>query len=225
MPRFRRGAFLLFLLTFAGSLLLGDRPSVAPLLWLDVDVFLSGGGWWQPLTASFVYPSTGLAALVGTLLVQWFFASPVEGFWGTRRYLVMVMTSSVAGYLAVALVGLWLPEVRFVRLSGALPIDLAAITSFGVVFARQRYAPFGMSPVQGRVLAGFVASLLILLPLSAAAGVVSVLPGLVAAMVAALFAVQPWRGGKKSGTLGRPTRRSKQASHLKVVRTVDDLLN
>lgn len=225
MPRFRRGAFALFATTFLVSLLLGDRMAFVSVLALDIGGVLSGHGLWQPLTAMFLYVDAGLAALLGTLLVQWFFGSPLEGFWSTRRYLTMVLVSGLLGHLVCVLAGLWVPQISNVVLAGALPLDAATTTAFAIIYARQRYTLFGAAPIQGRVLAGFVLVLLLGLPLASGFSFVAVLPGVVAALSAALFALQPWRRGPKSGTVTRAKKRSKKASHLKVVRSVDDLLN
>ncbi|TPV95876.1 MAG: hypothetical protein B7733_07640 [Myxococcales bacterium FL481] len=225
MPRFRRGAFALFATTFLVSLLLGDRATAAAVLALDVHAVWHQHTWWQPLTALFLLPESGLAALVGTLLIQWYFGSPLEGFWSTRRYLIMVLASGTFGYLSCVAAGLWLPQFSNVTFTGALPLDAATTTAFAIVYARQRYSLFGAAPVQGRVLAGFVLALLFVLPVASGHGVVAILPGVVAALSAALFATQPWRRGPKSGTVGRSKARSAQGSHLRVVRSVDDLLN
>ena len=95
LPRFRRGAFALFALGFTVTMLLGDR-STLPLS-LRPSALLGGHEWWTPITALFRAPEgLGMLALLWTLLVQWVVGSRLEGFWGTTRYLIMVL---VAGTL------------------------------------------------------------------------------------------------------------------------------
>ena len=88
LPRFRPAAFGLFAVIWFVSMLLGDRPWAVELA-LDPDAFARFEGLWQPLTAMLFQP-VGRGALAGTLLVLWVCASPLEGFWGMRRYLLMV---------------------------------------------------------------------------------------------------------------------------------------
>jgi membrane associated rhomboid family serine protease len=226
-PRFRRGAFFLFAIVFAVSLLLGDRPLASELA-LRPLAFVSGEGLWAPLTAGFLFPDAQLAALAFTLLVQWFFGSPLEGFWGTRRYVVMVLVSVVVGYATTGLLALWVPAVAAVTaMSGATPLDLATATAFGVVFAKQDYSLFGMQPIKGRILAGFTVLLVLALPVARAGGLEAwpaLLPSVFAVLVALVFVTQPWRRKGKSGNIGGRKKR-KNAPHLRVVREADDMLN
>lgn len=226
-PRFRRGAFFLFVTVFAVSLLVGDRPLAGELALRPLQ-FASGEGLWAPLTAGFLFPDAQMAALAFTLLVQWFFGSPLEGFWGTRRYVAMVLTSVVVGYAATGVLALWVPAVAAVSaISGATPLDLASTTAFGVVFAKEDYHLFGMHPIKGRVLAAFTVLLVLALPVARAGGLSAwpvLLPSVFAVLVALLFVTQPWRRKGKSGNIGGRKKR-KNAPHLRVVRGADDMLN
>lgn len=226
-PRFRRGAFLLFATVFTVSLLLGDRPIAAELV-LSPSRFAAGETLWSPLTAGFLFPDAQLAAVAFTLLVQWFFGSPLEGFWSTRKYVAMLLTSTVVGYAATGLLALWIPAVAGLgHVSGATPLDLATTAAFGVVFAKQDYRLFGMQPIKGRVLAAFTVLLVLALPVARAGGLdawPALLPSVFAVLVALLFVTQPWRREGKSGNIGGRKKR-KNAPHLRVVRKADDLLN
>ncbi len=226
-PRFRRGAFFLFVAVFVVSLLLGDRPLAVQLVLVPAR-FVSGEGLWAPLTAGFLFPEAHLAALAFTLLVQWLFGSPLEGFWSTRRYLIMVSTSTVVGYALTGLLALWVDAVAALpHVSGATPLDLATATAFGVVFARQEYRLFGMQPIKGGVLAAFTVLLVLALPVARAGGLEAwpaLLPSVFSVLTALLFVLQPWRGKGKSGNIGGRKKR-KNAPNLRVVRKADDMLN
>lgn len=226
-PRFRRGAFFVFVAVFAVSMLLGDRPLAASLVLVPADL-IAGDNLWSPLTAPFLFPEAHLAALAFTFIVQWFFGSPLEGFWGTRRYLIFLLVSAGLGYALTGATALWVaPVAEFPAVSGATPLDLATATAFGVVFAREDYRLFGMQPIKGRVLAGFTVLLVLALPVARAGGLAawpSLLPSAIAVVVALVFVTQPWRRGAKSGTIGGRKSR-KKAPHLRVVSKADDMLN
>ncbi len=229
LPRFRRGAFALFALTFVVTLLLGDRP-VADRLSLEVAELLAGRTWWAPLTALFRYPEgLGLLGLLWTLLIQWTIGSRLEGFWGTTRYLVMVLVAGLVGLAGTAALGLLIPTVRAATLAGPSPIDMAAVVAFGFVFARERLRMGGreISPVLVAGIAGLVVLgqplLGALVGGSAFAAVWPVLlPPALAGLVAVLF-VQPWRQRPNSGKVGRAKPRG--TPHLRVVRSPEDMLN
>jgi len=235
LPRFRRGAFAVFVLAFAVSMLLGDRAGFAPALTVTPDLVLQGQRWWTPLTALLRSPEgIGMLGLVWTLGVQWVFGSRLEGFWGTSRYLVMLLVAGVVGYGGTVALGLVLPAVREASLSGTAPLDAAALTAFMFVFGGESMTVFGRE-VAPRLMAGIGLALVLGLPLLSAvvgsqgvAGVApgsawpSLVPSLLAALVAALF-VQPWRKSESSGKVDSSKQRG--APHLRVVRTADDMLN
>ena len=225
LPRFRRGAFSIFVIVFFVSMLLGDRP-VAEHLELQVDSALSGRQLWQLLTTAFVDPVVGGGALLTCLGVQWFCGSALEGFWSTRRYLVMVVTSSTLGYAGALGIAALAPElIRLRVLSGSLPLEMAAVAAFGFVFANASYVPpCGVAPVKGKVLAPFVAALLFAVPLLSGEPPFAMVPALLSGLVATLFVTQPWRH-LKANPARRPGGGGKGPAHLRVVRTPDDMLN
>nr|WP_255216246.1 rhomboid family intramembrane serine protease [Pseudenhygromyxa sp. WMMC2535] len=210
-------------------MLLGDRGFAAALS-LEPASLLQGQRWWSPLTALFRYPEgLGLLGLLWTLIVQWWIGSRLEGFWGTTRYLVMVLVAGLVGYGGVAALALALPAFASLTFSGATPMDAAAILAFAVVFARERMK-LGSREVAPGLVAGIAGLVVLAFPLVAAlvsgatlaaAWPVSI-PPLLAALVAVLF-VQPWRKRGSSGKVERSKVRG--ASHLRVVRTADDMLN
>jgi membrane associated rhomboid family serine protease len=228
LPRFRRGAFALFALVFLVTMLLGDRASLADALTLEPGAVLGGRRWWTPLTTMFRYPEgLGMLGLVWTLLIQWGIGSRLEGFWGTARYLAMVLVAALLGYAGALALALVVPAVQAVGLAGAAPIDAAAVTAFGFVFARERMK-IGSRELSPVLLAGITGALVVGFPMLAAvvagrpAGEAwpTLIPALLAALVAVGF-VQPWRRRENSGKVGRAPKRN----HLRVVRTPEDMLN
>src|SRR5690606_4826106 len=132
--RFRRGAFGLFALIFLSSMLLGDRALLADAITLEPGAVLGGREWWTPLTTMFRYPEgLGLLGLLGTLALQWVIGSRLEGFWGTARYLIMVVVAGLVGYAGMLALALALPAAEALSFAGATPINVAAIVAFAFV--------------------------------------------------------------------------------------------
>jgi len=202
LPRFRRGAFWLFLLPCVLSMVFADRPW-GTILALSPGALQHGQGLWQPLTANFVYLEGELGGLIGTLFVQWFVGSTLEGFWGTRRYVLLVVGAGFVGYLVAALFGAFVPDIASVVMSGATPMDLAAIVAFGVVYGKQPVHLFGIAPLSARGLAVLIAVLSVIAPLGRGTPWPHVVPWSVAMLVALVATTQPWRKRGASGKLGR----------------------
>ncbi|MBK6921967.1 MAG: rhomboid family intramembrane serine protease [Deltaproteobacteria bacterium] len=213
LPRFERGAMALFALTLALSALVGDRP-LGAMLRVQPGALLSGAGLWQPFTANFVFPGDGVGLVIGTLFSQWLFGSDLERFWGTRRYVTLVLSAGTAGYLAYALVSPWLPELEH---GGSSGFDLAAIAAYGVVFAKRELSLFGAATFRGRTLAIILVLLGLIGPVMRGASWTTPIPWLISVGIALLVTTQPWRRrGDRDGTTRKPRGKAKP-SHLKVV--------
>jgi membrane associated rhomboid family serine protease len=216
LPKFRRGAFVLFLVTAVLSALLADQPVGQQLVLHPGGVF-SGEGIWQPLTANFVFTEGDVGLLFGTLVVQWFLGSELEGFWGLRKYVTLVIACGIAGYLFSSVLGVFVPAVAAVPVGGATPMDLAAVAAFGVVLGKRPLRVLAILPLTARGLAILVLTLSVLSPLARGAPWPVIIPWLVAIAGAVLVTTQPWRRLRDSGKLGgRKNKRNK--GHLRVVR-------
>ena len=234
LPRFRRGAFALFAVTFLVTMLLGDRGQLSPGLTLQPDEVLAGHGWWTPVTALFRHPEgVGLLGLLWTLAIQWLLGSRLDGFWGTARYLIMVLVAGVVGY--GALIGLALipapvaATIAQLDYSGPGPMDTAAAVAFGWVFARERMQlgsaelpPLPVAGIAALIGLGFPLIVALAAGTPIAAAWPTLLPGVFAALVATVF-VQPWRKPENSGKVER--KKPRDHPHLRVVRTPEDMLN
>lgn len=229
MPSFRRGAFVLFALAFAVTLLLGDRP-LADSLTLQTDALLQGRLWWTPVTALFRH-AEGLATLglLWMLIVQAWLGSKLESFWGTARYLALALTSGIVGLAGASALALVVPALRATSWTGSAPLDCAAIVAFGFVFADEPQRVAGRE-ISSRTIA-LVAAIVVLgfpllVALSQGMGIAAawpaLLPSVLAGVVATLF-VQPWRRRPTSGKVERAKHRGQP--HLRVVRNADDMLN
>ncbi len=223
LPPFRRGALALFGITLLLTALLADQP-LARLLVLDPAAVARGESLWQPITANFIFPEGRVGLVVGTLLVQWFLAGMLEDFWGTRKYLTLVVGCGLAGYVTTVLLALGVPAVANEIMGGSTPMDLAAVVAFGAFMGKRPLALGGIIQLSGRTLAIIIALLSVISPLLRGAPWPVVIPGVVAMLTALLVVTQPWRRLRKSGKLGSRGRR-KRAAHLRVIRPDDELLN
>lgn len=226
LPKFHRGALAIFLITAAATGIVGDQP-LGDALRLHPGALLSGAGIWQPLTANFVFPADSVGFLIGTLFVQWFFGSSLEEFWGTRKYVLLVVGCGTAGYLVHALLSPLLPPVVH---CGSTGMDVATLTAFGLVFRKRMLAVMGVMPVKASTLVLILVPAIVLSPLLRGAPWPLAIPSVVAIAGAWLATTQPWRrgaGGSGGGPTRTPARKPKanraKPSHLRVVK--DDLPN
>jgi membrane associated rhomboid family serine protease len=152
------GCFLLML--FAGK---GVRADLAGWLILTPEGLARGHAWKVVSTVLVsVGPdgSGGLAFLFDVLML-WMFVPVLEGFWGTRRFVIFFAATAVFGNLVAAVVGLLIGQVT-VPVMGVSGFIYASIAAFGVAFANQPVQFFGVIPIKGRVLAIGITGFLLL---------------------------------------------------------------
>jgi membrane associated rhomboid family serine protease len=222
LPRFRRGAFSIFLLTAICSALLADQPIARDLVLLP-DRVMAGETLWAPFTALVVFPDASVGLVLGTLFIQWFLGGHLEDFWGTKKYLAFVIGCALFGHAVSIGLGALVDEVGSTPLGGATAMDLAAVSAFGVVFGKRPLSLAGVVPLSSRGLAALIAALAVVSPLVRGAPWPVVLPWLAAILAALAVTTQPWRRLRSSGKLGG--RKNGRRSHLKVVRPDRNLLN
>lgn len=222
LPKFRRGAFTIFLLAAITSAMLGDQPLAHQLVLRPGDV-LDGRELWTPLTANFMFPNNELFGLVGTGFFQWFIGSQLEAFWGTKKYVTLVLGAGVAGYIAAVLVGALSSTAAGIEVGGSVPMDLAAITAFGFVFANRHVRLLASLPLSVKGFSLLLVGLSLVIPLLRGSPWPAMVPVAVAVAVAAAAVTQPWRRLRDSGKLKGPAKAKKR--HLKVVKPDPKLLN
>ncbi len=222
LPKFGRGSFAIFLVAAVLSAMLGDQPVAHQLVLLPGDV-LSGRELWTPITANFMFPNNELIGLLGTGFAQWFIGSQLEAFWGTKKYVTLVLSAGVAGYVAAVLVGALSTTAAGIEVGGSVPMDLAAITAFGFVFANRQLRLLASLPLSVKGFALLLVGLSLVIPLLRGSPWPTIVPLLVAVAVAAAAVTQPWRRLRDSGKLRGPVKAKKR--HLKVVGPDSKLLN
>ena len=221
LPPFHRGTFGLFVAAALCTALLADRP-LAEALILHPALLWRGEGLWQPVTANFLFPEGHAGGLLFTLAVQWFLGGAVESAWGTGRYLLVVLGCGVGAYLVPVALAPLIPEVGAVAVGGMTPIDLVAVTAFGVMFGRQPLRLFGALPLSARGIAMLAVGVSVVGPLLRGAPWPEVLPLVAAVIWSLLFLLRPWR---KMRRIGRRRSRRPKRDHLQVVRPSRNLPN
>lgn len=218
LPSVRPGVTIVVALSLTASLLLGDQPWTSSWRLDPTTTLLSQP--WVVLTAPLTLPEGRLLALLTHLLTQWWIGGRLEVFWGTKRYLAFALACACLAIVGAGFLGPALGATGLI--GGPIALDAAVLLAFAVVFGRESYelpglgAPLGARPIA--VLLGLV----VLMPASSAFrdwAMLLTLPG--ALLVASTFLWQPWHRSSKSGKLGRASK----SSHLRVVRSADDLLN
>lgn len=227
LPRFRPAALLLFAVVFFASMLLGDRPLAASLA-LEVSATLRDLQLWRPFTAPFVDLAVERGALLGCLVVCWGLGSPLEGFWGWKRFLAVVVGCAIAGYALTLGVAAVLPHLLptagpVPALAGSLPLEAVMLAAFAKEFSRTPYSPFGLAPIRGLALAAILATLLVARPLLQGESPWVLVPALLAALVSLPFIFRPWRRPRRSGKVSAASTRPR--GHLRLVHDADHLPN
>jgi membrane associated rhomboid family serine protease len=221
LPKFARGSFLLFLTAAIVSVMLGDQPYADHLRLTPGNVLL-GQDLWSPITANVVFRADGMGGLVGAVVVQWFFGSRLEEFWGPKKYLLLVIGAGIAGHLTSVLIALLSQAVAAFELGGTTPIDMAALAAFGFVFKDRPLRLMAALPLTAKWLAVILIGVGLLRPLATGAWPEAI-PMVVAILVVAAVTTQPWRRLRDSGKLGGSKKPKKR--HLRVVRPDSELLN
>lgn len=178
----------------------------------------SGEGVWHHLQlwklATSPLLEVNFIALIFQGFALWMFLPALERWWGTKRFLLFALYTSLVGTVAGTLVGLALgPPQSLALVAGLDPFVFAGIVAYGVLFANQPVQFFGVLPMTGRQLTwGIIAfvALFVILGQQWARGA-----ALAAAMVLA-WAMTSDRISPRLWWLKSKQRRLRR--HLKVVR-------
>jgi membrane associated rhomboid family serine protease len=107
---------------------------------------------WTFVTSPLIEPD--FVALLFQGLMLWLFLPTLERWWGTKKFLLFALYTSLAGVAGGSLIG-WLlgGEHAYVAVTGLDPFTFAGILAFGVLYASQPVRFFGAIPMTGRQLA------------------------------------------------------------------------
>ena len=177
---------------------------------------------WTWLTALLAAPPGQLLAVAWAGIVQWFLAGEVERRWGPWRYLAIVVIAGLLGELSLFGIAPLLPEsLRTLPVNGVLCVQVAAVVGFGVCFPQRKVRPLGLAPIAGQWLAILLAIALMTWPLVGGLG--GIVGGIAVGVSASVAWLASWMMDRKMS--GPRPDKVRKASHLRVVRSADDLLN
>jgi hypothetical protein len=166
------------------------------------------GSWqlWRVLSYATLDMPNGIDGL-WTVLMLWFFATPIEKVKGLRGILVPWMVGALGG--AAVLLGLARLSLDY-HMSPAMGLSpilsSALLVQWGFLFARERVSLFGLAEMDGRVLAGIFCGITALNALSSRAPIAMASLGAMAAV--ALWALASRAMDARGGGGGGGRKRS-----------------
>jgi uncharacterized protein len=148
----------LFLLYLFGNQAL--KNAMDEWLVLRANSLFQHGRVWTLATSALLYQHDFFAFLIDGLML-FLFVPVLERWWGTRRFVIFVIATSLVGNVAAVLVAAALsPEYP---IHGLTPFIYASIVAFGVLYSEQPVQLFGVMPIKGRALAIGAAALMALM--------------------------------------------------------------
>lgn len=123
------------------------RATLASWLQASTDQVWHGLKIWTLVTTTFL--EVDFVSLIFHGLMLWMFLPTLERWWGTRKFLLFALWTTLAGNIAGTLVGLALGSRP---LGGLDPFLFASIVAFGILYASQPVRFFGVVPLTGKQL-------------------------------------------------------------------------
>ncbi|HWN65993.1 MAG TPA: rhomboid family intramembrane serine protease [Haliangium sp.] len=111
----------------------------ADQVWRDLKI-------WTLLTSAVF--EIDFVALIFHGLILWMFMPTLERAWGTRKFLLFALWTSLAGNIVGTLAGLALGDSAL--LTGLDPFVFASFVAFGTLYAKQPVQFFGVIPMTGK---------------------------------------------------------------------------
>lgn len=148
-----KGAFYLLVAELSVSLiflLMEDTVRIEMARWItanSVQVWHDFKLWTLATTALMNHE---LIALLFHGVILWLFVPVLERWWGTKKFLLFALYTSVAGALAGTLLGLAITDATPVV--GLDAFIYASIVAYGLLYSRQQVQFFGVLPMTGRQL-------------------------------------------------------------------------
>ena len=117
---------------------------------LSFQGFLFEGQIWQPLTYMFLHDPFGVSHIMWNMLMLWMFGSPLEEFWGARRFVKFYLITGLLAGGAVLLDALIVPSHQILPTMGASGALYALLVAFGFNFPNTMIYLFGIFPIKGK---------------------------------------------------------------------------
>jgi membrane associated rhomboid family serine protease len=150
--RITRGAMILLFVEVGLSLVylvsnVEARQTLASWLMASADQVWREFKVWTLVTTSVL--EVDFVSLIFHGLMLWMFLPTLERWWGTRKFLLFALWTTLAGNIAGSLLGLVLGSRA---LGGLDPFLFASIVAFGILYATQPVRFFGVIPLTGKQL-------------------------------------------------------------------------
>jgi membrane associated rhomboid family serine protease len=148
-----RWLLIINIAVFIGELIVARIDGGLEILTFDLaisyDRFFSGEIW-QALTYMFLHDPRGISHILWNMLMLWMFGSPLEQFWGPRRFLKFYFLTGIAAAVAILFVAWVVPSQRAVPTLGASGALYALLVAFGFLFPNNLVYLFGLFPIKGK---------------------------------------------------------------------------
>jgi membrane associated rhomboid family serine protease len=159
----------------------------------------SAGEIWQPFTYLFLHDPQGISHILWNMLMLWMFGSPLESFWGGKRFFGFYCITGLCAAATILLVSAALPSQRAIPTLGASGALYGLLVAFGFNFPNSLVYLFGLFPIRGKTLVLLFIGLGIVQSLTLSAANVS-LAAHFGGMVAGFFLVTgTWRPSRMFG--------------------------
>jgi membrane associated rhomboid family serine protease len=168
---------------------------------LSFDRCLFAGRVWQPLTYMFLHDPMGISHILWNMLMLWMFGSPLESFWGARRFVKFYLLTGLLAAVAILLAALMIPSQQAVPTLGASGALYAMLVAFGFNFPNTLIYLFGLFPIKGKHLVLLFIGLGLLQSLTLGASNVSLAAHFGGMLAGFLLVTGAWRPSRLWGWL------------------------
>ncbi|HOX42784.1 MAG TPA: rhomboid family intramembrane serine protease [Myxococcota bacterium] len=141
---------IVFVLELVVGRLDGGLDLILDELAISFDGVFGRARLWQPLTYMFLHDPMGISHILWNMLMLWMFGSPLEGFWGARRFLRFYLLTGLLAAGAILLVAAVFPGQRLAPTLGASGALYALLVAFGFNFPDVVIYLFGLFPIKGK---------------------------------------------------------------------------
>ena len=210
-----------FLLELIIGRLDGGLAFLLDELALSFDRFLFAGRVWQPLTYMFLHDPMGISHILWNMLMLWMFGSPLEAFWGAKRFVKFYLITGLIAAATILLAGLFIPSQRAVPTLGASGALYALLIAFGFNFPNSLIYLFGLFPIKGKHLVLLFVGLGLLQSLTLGATNVSLAAHFGGMLAGFLLVTGVWRPSKVVGWIKLRLMKRRYRKLKKKMRVVD----
>ncbi len=188
---------------------------------ISFDRCLFEGQIWQLFSYMWLHDPFGISHILWNMLILWMFGSPLEGFWGGRRFVKFYLLTGLMAGLSILLVALVFPEQRAIPTMGASGALYALLVAFGFNFPNNLIYLFGIFPIKGKHLVMIFVGLGVAQSLTLGGTNVSIAAHFGGMFAGFLLVTGAWRPAKVFGWIRLLVMRRRYKKLKKNLRVVD----